>query len=271
MAVEHYENFPVASILLPKRLRRAVEIIYHFAREADDIADEGELSNAERLAKLDEFRAELRRIERKEQPLTPLFAEVAEIVQKHQLPIQLLHDLLDAFSQDVVKKRYENFAELMDYCRRSANPVGRLLLHLYDAATPQNVIYSDHICSSLQLINFWQDIEKDYKIARIYLPQEEMTRFGVTEVQISTGTMNKAWQELMQFQVQRARDMMRSGAPLGSILSGRIGLEMRLIIAGGNRILSKLESAKYDMFKHRPVLRPLDWLIMLFNSAPFKF
>jgi squalene synthase HpnC len=271
MAVEHYENFPVASILLPKRLRRAVEIIYHFAREADDIADEGDLSNEERLSKLEEFRAELRRIERNEQPLTPQFAAVAEVVQKHQLPIQLLHDLLDAFSQDVIKKRYANFDELMDYCRRSANPVGRLLLHLYDAAAPQNLIYSDHICSSLQLINFWQDIEKDYKIARIYLPQDEMTRFGVTEAQISTGTMNEAWQELMQFQVQRARDMMRSGAPLGSILSGRIGLEMRLIISGGNRILSKLESAKYDMFKHRPVLRPLDWLIMLFNSAPFKF
>ena len=271
MAVEHYENFPVASILLPKHLRRAVEIIYHFAREADDIADEGDLSNEERLAKLEEFRAELQRIECNEQPLTPLFAAVAEIVQKHQLPIQLLHDLLDAFSQDVVKKRYANFDELMDYCRRSANPVGRLLLHLYDAATPQNLIYSDHICSSLQLINFWQDIEKDYQIARIYLPQDEMARFGVSETQISNGSVDKAWQELMQFQVQRARDMMRSGAPLGSILSGRIGLEMRLIIAGGNRILSKLASAKYDVFKHRPVLRPLDWLIMLFNSAPFKF
>lgn len=271
MAVEHYENFPVASILLPKRLRRAVEIIYHFARQADDIADEGDLSNEERLAKLDEFRAELRRIEHNEQPLTSLFAAVAEVVQKHQLPIQLLHDLLDAFSQDVIKKRYANFDELMDYCRRSANPVGRLLLHLYDEATPQNLIYSDYICSSLQLINFWQDIEKDYKIARIYLPQDEMMHFGVTEAQISAGTVNNAWQELMQFQIQRARDMMRNGAPLGSILSGRIGLEMRLIIAGGNRILSKLESAKYDMFKHRPVLRPLDWLIMLFNSAPFKF
>jgi len=271
MAVDHYENFPVASILLPKHIRRAVEIIYHFAREADDIADEGDLPDAERLAKLDEFRAELQRMGTSEGPQTPLFAALAEIVKKFDLPVQLLHDLLDAFSQDVVKKRYATYDELLDYCRRSANPVGRLLLHLYDAATPQNLTWSDHICSSLQLINFWQDVQKDYAIARIYIPQDEMARFGVSEAQIAQGRTDRAWQELMQFQVQRAREMMRSGAPLGSILRGRIGLEMRLIIAGGNRILSKLESADYDMFRHRPVLRPHDWLIMLLNSAPFKF
>lgn len=271
MAVNHYENFPVASILLPKRLRRAVEVIYYFAREADDIADEGDLPDEERLARLDEFRAELTRIENGETPQTPLFKALAEIVKKYQLPLQLLHDLLDAFSQDVVKKRYANYDELLDYCRRSANPVGRLLLHLYDAATPQNLAYSDDICTSLQLINFWQDVQKDYAIARIYLPQDEMARFGVSETHIAQSRADQAWQALMQFQVQRARDMMRRGTPLGSILGGRIGLEMRLIIAGGNRILSKLEKAQYDMFRHRPLLRPLDWLIMLINSAPFNF
>ena len=271
MAVDHYENFPVASILLPRHIRRAVEIIYHFAREADDIADEGDMPDEERLAKLDEFRAELQRMGTAEGPRTPLFHALDEIVQKFSLPVQLLHDLLDAFSQDVVKKRYADFDELLAYCRRSANPVGRLLLHLYDAATPQNLAWSDNICSSLQLINFWQDVTKDYAIARIYLPQDEMARFGVSETHIAEGRADKAWQELMQFQVQRARAMMRHGAPLGSVLGGRIGLEMRLIIAGGNRILSKLESVDYDMFRHRPVLRPHDWLIMLAKSAPFGF
>lgn len=271
MAVDHYENFPVASILLPRRLRRAVEIIYNFARQADDIADEGDLSSEERLARLDEFRAELNRFGSGEAAQSPLFEALSEIVQKFQLPVQSLHDLLDAFSQDVVKKRYANYDELLNYCRRSANPVGRLLLHLYDAATPQNLAYSDDICTSLQLINFWQDVPKDYAIARIYLPQDEMARFGVSEAQIADGCVDTAWQELMQFQVQRARDMMKRGAPLGSILRGRIGLEMRLIIAGGNRILGKLEKAEYDMYRHRPVLRPHDWLIMLAKSAPFNF
>ncbi len=271
MAVNHYENFPVASILLPRRLRRAVEIIYHFARQADDYADEGDITNEERLAKLDDFRAELNRISEHETLQTSLFRDVADIVAQYQLPLQLFHDLLDAFSQDVVKKHYANFDELLDYCRRSANPVGRLLLHLYEEATPQNLIYSDAICTSLQLINFWQDVKKDYTIGRIYLPQDEMARFGVTEAHIAEERADSAWQGLMQFQVQRARDMMKNGAPLGSILSGRIGLEMRLIIAGGNRILDKLESAQFDMFRKRPVLRPFDWVIMLVKSAPFKF
>jgi len=271
MAVDHYENFPVASILLPRRIRRAVEIIYNFARQADDIADEGDMSSEERLAKLDEFRAELNRFGTSVAAQTPLFEALGAIVEKFQLPVQLLHDLLDAFSQDVVKKRYANFDELLDYTRRSANPVGRLLLHLYGAATPQNLAYSDDICTSLQLINFWQDVAKDYAIKRIYLPQDEMARFGVSESHIAEGRTDKAWQDLMQFQIQRARDMMQRGAPLGSILGGRIGLEMRLIIAGGNRILNKIQNVNYDIFQHRPVLRPHDWLIMLFKSAPFNF
>ena len=271
MPVDHYENFPVASILLPKRLRRAVELIYNFARQADDFADEGDLKNEERFSALDGFRDELKRIAANEIPLTPLFRDLAIIIAQHQLPLQLFHDLLDAFSQDVLKKRYANFDEVQDYCRRSANPVGRLLLYLYEEATPQNLKYSDAICTSLQLINFWQDIAKDYAINRIYLPQDEMTHFGVTEEHIAQWRADKAWQQFIQFQIQRTRDMMRSGAPLGSILTGRIGMEMRLIIAGGNRILDKLEAVQFDMFHHRPVLRPFDWVIMLGKSAPFNF
>jgi len=271
MAVDHYENFPVASILLPKRLRRPVEIIYHFARQADDFADEGDIPNEERLAKLDAFRAELNRIASNETPQTPLFRDVANIVAEHQLPLQLFHDLLDAFSQDVVKKRYANFDELLDYCRRSANPVGRLLLHLYEEATPQNLVYSDNICTSLQLINFWQDVKKDYAIGRVYIPLDDMARFGVTEQQIALGNPDKLWRDLMRFQVNRARDMMKNGAPLGTILTGRIGLEMRLIIAGGNRILQKLRSVNFDMFERRPVLQMHDWIIILMQSAPLRF
>lgn len=271
MAVEHYENFPVASILLPRHLRRPVEIIYNFARQADDFADEGDMPNAERLARLDGFRAELKRIEANEVPQMPLFRDVAEIVAQHHLPLQLFHDLLDAFSQDVVKKRYANFDELLNYCRRSANPVGRLLLHLYQEATPQNLIYSDAICTSLQLINFWQDVKKDYAIGRIYIPQDDMLRFGVSAAQIAQGNPDKVWRDLMRFEVDRAADMMNSGAALGTLLPGRLGLEMRMIIAGGNRILQKLRGVNFDMFDRRPVLQMHDWVIMLLRSAPFSF
>ena len=271
MSVDHYENFPVASILLPKRLRKPVAAIYHFARAADDIADEGDLPGEERLRRLGGFRAELARIEANETPLTPLFQNLAAEIRRHALPMQPFYDLLDAFSQDVVKKRYASFDELLGYCRRSANPVGTLLLHLYGEATPVNIAHSDNICTSLQLINFWQDVAKDYAIGRIYLPQDELARYGVGEEQIARREADDVWRRLMKFEVDRARGMMLSGAPLGSILTGRIGLEMRMIIAGGLRILDKLEAADYDMFRCRPVLRPFDWVIMLAKSAPFRF
>ncbi len=269
MSVDHYENFPVASILMPKRLRKPVAAIYHFARAADDIADEGELSDEERLKQLDEFRAELKRIESSETPHTALFRNLAAEIREHALPMQPLYDLLDAFSQDVVKKRYADFDELLDYCRRSANPVGNLLLHLYGEASEVNLKYSDAICTSLQLINFWQDVAKDWAIARVYLPQDDLAKHKVSEAQIAQGICDENWRALMRFEVQRAREMMLYGKPLGSILTGRIGLEMRMIIAGGLRILDKLESADYDMFNKRPVLRPFDWVIMLAKSAPF--
>jgi squalene synthase HpnC len=270
MSVDHYENFPVASILIPKRLRKPVAAIYHFARSADDIADEGDLPDQERLQRLDEFRAELGRIADDQTPLTPLFINLGAEIRRHVLPLQPFHDLLDAFSQDVVKKRYNDFADLLDYCRRSANPVGNLLLHLYGEATPVNIAYSNAICTSLQIINFWQDVAKDYAIGRIYLPLDELAQYGVSEEQIAQGITDDAWRELMKFQVDRARAMMLTGKPLGTILTGRIGLEMRMIIAGGLRILDKLESAQYDMFRHRPALHPFDWVIMLAKSAPLS-
>ncbi|BBI99811.1 squalene synthase HpnC [Ferrigenium kumadai] len=268
-SIEHYENFPVASILMPKRLRKPVAAIYHFARAADDIADEGELSDEERLKQLDEFRAKLKRIEAHEVPRTALFENLAAEIREHGLPMQPLYDLLDAFSQDVMKKRYANFDELLDYCRRSANPVGNLLLHLYGEATPVNLAYSDAICTSLQLINFWQDVSKDWAIARVYLPQDDLAVHKVSESQIAQGIVDDNWRALMRLEVQRAREMMLYGKPLGTILTGRIGLEMRMIIAGGLRILDKIEAADYDMFNRRPVLRPFDWVIMLAKSAPF--
>jgi phytoene synthase len=271
MPVDHYENFPVASILMPGRLRKPVAAIYHFARAADDIADEGELPDAERLQRLNDFRDELTHIANGETPLTPLFKRLAAEIGAHHLPMQPFHDLLDAFSQDVVKKRYDNYDQLQDYCRRSANPVGNLLLHLYEEATPVNIAYSDAICTALQLINFWQDVAKDWNIGRVYLPLDEMTTFGVNEMQVAQGVSDDKWRALMKFQVDRARALILQGAPLGSILSGRIGLEMRMIIAGGLRILDKLEAADYDMFRRRPVLRPFDWVIMLSKSAAMRF
>ncbi len=270
MAVNHYENFPVASVLLPKRLRKPVELIYAFARQADDFADEGDFPAMVRLENLARFERELVRLENRQAPTIGLFADLGEVIREFNLPIALFRDLLSAFSQDVVKTRYANFAEVMDYCRRSANPVGRLLLHLYRATDARNLAWSDDICTSLQLINFWQDVEIDFRKDRIYLPADEMAEYRVTESQIAQGGTGGNWRDLMAFQVERTRRMLMAGAPLGRTLPGRIGLELRMIVMGGNRILEKLQASGGDVFRHRPVLRAGDWTIM-FTRALFAY
>jgi len=266
VSIGHYENFPVASLLLPPALRVPIAVIYRFARSADDFADEGDLPNTERLRQLDAYRVELSRIARGEPPGSPLFADLARIVRAHQIPLQLLHDLLDAFSQDVVKNRYANFAEVLDYCRRSANPVGRLLLHLFGASSPENLRDSDAVCTGLQLVNFWQDVALDYAKDRIYLPQDEMARFGVGEAHLTDRRRDAAWRSLLGFQAERARAMLESGAPLGSRLPGRIGLEIRTTVQGGLRILDKLAAAEFDMFLRRPTLKWFDWPLLLLRA-----
>ena len=269
-AIQHYENFPVASVLLPRHLRYPVRLIYAFARQADDFADEGSDAPEQRLAKLQVFKDELDRIERGEPSDNPLFQDLARVIQAHGLPLQYFRDLLDAFSQDVVKTRYADFGEVMDYCRRSANPIGRLLLHLYGHTDARQLALSDGICSALQLINFLQDIAIDYRKGRIYLPQDELARYGIGEQQLARGETNGLWWPFMQFQIERTRKMLQAGAPLGKQLPGRIGLELRLIVMGGDRILHKLHSAHGDVFHARPVLKPSDWLLMLYRALRAK-
>ena len=262
MAVGHYENFPVASLLLPAPLREPIEVIYRFARSADDFADEGDDPPEIRLRKLNDYRRQL------VAPSSPFFHDLQKIIREHELPVALFADLLDAFAQDVTKKRYANFSEVLDYCRRSANPVGRLLLHLFKRTTDSNLRDSDAICSALQLVNFWQDVDIDYaRDGRIYLPQDEMARHGVTEAQISRKECDDAWRALMKFQVDRAKSLIISGKPLGHALPGRIGLEIRATMQGGLRILEKIESAGYDVFRRRPKLGALDWPLLLLRAV----
>ena len=270
LANTHYENFPVASALLPMRLRKPIGLIYSFARQADDFADEGDLIPEQRLALLDGFRQELNRIGTGETPQSEFFQTLAVMIAEHKLPLQPFYDLLDAFSQDVVKTRYENFGEVMDYCRRSANPIGRLLLHLYGEATPRNIGHADAICSALQIINFLQDVAIDYRKDRIYFPLDEMKKFRITEAQIARSDASGTWWTFMQFEIERARKLLQSGAPLGLVLPGRIGLEMRTIIAGGETILRKLHQHHGDMYQHRPVLQPWDWARVLFKAIRKK-
>ena len=279
MPVDHYENFPVASWLLPARLRPPVEAIYAFARGADDIADEGDLSDAARLRGLERYSRALDAIAAGDTPAEAPFARLAAAVREYDLPVPLLRDLIDAFSQDVVKKRYATFAELADYARRSANPVGRLLLHLFEhrksarrfsaAATTDkvpdtfSVAQSDLVCSALQYVNFWQDVEVDWAKGRVYIPQEDLERFGVDERQIEERRVDARWTALMRFECDRARDMLVAGKPLGRALPGRVGLEIRATIEGGIAIADRITAVSGDVFRHRPRLRKRDWARIL--------
>ncbi|ASK28085.1 squalene synthase HpnC [Neisseria chenwenguii] len=264
MSVNHYENFPVGSLAMPRRLRKPVHAIYAFARTADDTADEGNAEDAERLQGLDHLENELDLIRNGKKPETPLMQRLQnEAIRPFSLPLEPFYDLLSAFHQDVVKKRYQNFGELVDYCRRSANPVGRIMLHLYGETDPVSIAQSDGICTALQLINFWQDVAVDWQKDRVYIPQDDLTRFNVSEAQISGGQADFAFQRLMAYECERAFQMLKGGSPLGKTLKGRIGFELRMIIVGGQLILQKLDGCKYNVFEQRPVLDKKDWLIIV--------
>ncbi len=266
MSVDHYENFPVASFLVPAPLRRPIELIYRFARGADDIADEGDAAPEERLAGLAAYQAELAHIAGGSRPETPLFVALAEVIERHALPLQPFRDLLDAFAQDVVKTRYADYPELLDYCRRSANPVGRLVLHLFGRSEAQQLLQSDCICTALQLINFWQDVAVDWQKDRIYLPQTDLARFRVAEADLAAGRWSANWAALMDFQIDRARDLMHQGAPLVHTLPGRLGWEIRHTVQGGLRILERIRRVRGDVFRQPPRLGKRDWLVVAGRS-----
>lgn len=266
MSVNHYENFPVASILLPSRLRPAVKIIYRFARTADDIADEGDATAAQRLALLEQYEIGIHHIAQGAPTDHPLFRELGKVIRQHNLPIQPFRDLLSAFKQDVTTQRYPDFAGVLDYCARSANPVGAIMLHLYQAATAENLRLSDSICSALQLINFWQDVALDWDKRRIYLPLQDLASFGISEQQLADGQADCAWQTMMRFQVQRARDLLLQGSPLAKRLPGRMGWELRLVVQGGLRILELLDEVDGDVFSRRPKLGKSDWLLLTWRA-----
>lgn len=261
MSGKHYENFPVASWLCPPALRPAVAAIYGFARTADDIADEGDASPPERLEALAAFRADLGRVMAAETPSArwpEVFLPLSRAVARHGLPGPLLAALLDAFEQDVVQSSYADREELLAYCRRSANPVGRLLLHLYGIADAASLARSDAICTALQLANFWQDLGIDAARGRLYVPQSDCRRFGVEPRQLLARQESAAVHALVLDLVAWTRELMLSGAPLVHSVPGRAGLELRLVVHGGLRILERIQRLQGATLTTRPILRWTD-------------
>ena len=265
---DHYENFPVASWLCPPRLRPPIAAIYAFARTADDIADEGDASPAERLAALQALRADLAAAAQGAAASArwpEVFGPLAVALRDFALPEPLLAALLSAFVQDIEKTRdgtaYTDRAELLDYCARSANPVGRLLLHLCNVRDTTALAQSDAICSALQLINFWQDPSVDLPRGRLYCPLADCAAHGVTPESLgSSGSASPAREalDLIASEVAWARGLMQQGAPLVHRLPGRMGWELRFVVQGGLRILDKIEALGFDTLRHRPTIGAAD-------------
>lgn len=280
----HYENFPVASWLCPPRLRPPIAAIYHFARTADDIADEGDASPDARLADLRAYRAELAAAARGAAPAASrwpqVFGPLAHSIARFALPEDLLADLLSAFMQDIVKTRdgepYADRAELLDYCRRSANPVGRLLLHLYGVNDAQALVQSDAICSALQLINFWQDPSVDLPRGRFYLPLADCAAHGLAPGDfkafrpLGPAPPSQAAIHLMAAEAAWARALMNQGAPLVHRLPGRAGWELRFVVQGGLRILDKIEALGFDSFCRRPTIGSIDAPLLIWRALRMR-
>jgi phytoene synthase len=276
LAREHYENFPVGR-LVPREMQPHVHAVYAFARYADDLADEGYagsrkesgardvMTPPQRLAALDDWERQLLA-----PPGTPglhfIFVALHDTIRRLDLPTSLFTDLVSAFRQDVVKRRYADFAEVLDYCRRSANPIGRLVLLLHGKREEELHLLSDHICTGLQLANFWQDVSVDLEKDRIYLPEDERTVHGVTEEQLFARRCDANYRRLLKFQVARTQGIFDAGAPLTKKLRGLLRVEIRLTWLGGTAILRKIEAQDYDTLGRRPKLGKADFAFLFVKA-----
>lgn len=266
---KHYENFPVASLLCPPHLRSTVRAIYGFARTADDIADEGDASPQQRTDDLLALKQALHACANGgpvDARWTQVFAPLATALRTHQLPLHLLEDLLSAFMQDVIKHDYADRSELLDYCRRSANPVGRLLLHLYGIDDAVSLQRADAICSALQLINFWQDLSIDGPRGRLYIPLSDLTRHGLCPQSLRDCQDSPTARALIDELCGWTKALMLEGQPLVYRLPGRAGWELRLVVQGGLRILERIERMHYTTLIHRPVIKAPDVVVMAWRA-----
>lgn len=279
IARTHYENFPVASRFIPKKLRTAITVIYAFARTADDIADEGNLEPEQRLKILNRYR---QYINQKGDHCYPqgndlIFSALQDVIKSHHLPLPLFLDLLSAFEQDVIKKEYDNFSGIVDYCKKSACPIGRLVLHLTLNASEQNFYYSDCICTALQLIDFLQDLSSDLLIRdRCYLAQDELKNHGLSKEFLRTAALSYqedpnmttpqtiALQSLVSQQLNHIENLLHQGKPLARVLTGRFGFEFRLVLASAHKMLEKLK-IRPSIFT-RPSIKRFEWPLLILQA-----
>ncbi len=264
LARRHYENFSVASLFLPRHLHRHFHTVYAYCRWADDLADEAG-GGARSLDLLRWWREELLRCY-DATPRHPVLLALQPTIRRFRIPPAPFLDLLFAFEQDQLVKRYRTFEQLVGYCRYSANPVGRLVLYLCEAFDEERAALSDHVCTALQLANFWQDVARDFELGRVYLPEEDRRRFGYPDADLEQRRFTPAFVDLMRFEVDRARDLFYRGFPLVERLPEAIQPDVELFVRGGLAILGKIEKGKYNVWKRRPVLAKWEKALLMLGA-----
>ncbi len=261
IAKTHYENFPVGSLLIPKRYREPIHLVYMFARVADDFADEGTMSDAERILKLQEWQMQLHLAVNGESSIG-LFKQLSKVLEEFHIPLQLFDDLITAFKNDVSNPEYQTFEEVLGYCNFSANPIGRILLRIFDCSSEETDRLSDAICTALQLTNFWQDISVDTRRNRIYIPLSDLQSYAIQSSDLQTIRNAESFRELMKLEIKRTRDLFMTGKPLFALVNRQFRFELKMIWHGGMRILEKIEAQNFETRISRPTLNLFDKIVI---------
>lgn len=261
----HYENFPVISYFFSRKDKKHIAVIYQFARTADDLADEGDFNSQERIKLINEYEEKLKSAVNGKFH-SDYWRALKNTIDTKKIDPKNLFDLLSAFKQDIVKDSYSNMEELEDYCKRSANPVGRIILSIFDQSNTENIKLSDNICTALQLTNFWQDVSIDILKERVYLPKDHLEKFGISRHEIESGIMSNKLKELIKFEVEYTKAKFIIGRKLVNRLKGRIKWQIKLTILGGEAILKKIEKNNYIVLNFRPRLTKLSYLKLIFKS-----
>jgi squalene synthase HpnC len=262
----HYENFPVVSLFLPKRLRKHIAVVYQFARQADDLADEGNINCELRIANLELYEKSFKKCLAGNYE-NFFWHALQNTILGFNLTPQYFLDLLSAFKQDVVKNRYNSFSEILNYCERSANPVGRIILEFFDIRDELSINYSDAVCTALQLTNFYQDVSIDIEKGRVYIPLDEVEKFGVGLNQFELKKNNANFEKLLKFQVERTKDIFLVGHKLVERLPGQLRPQIKMTILGGEKILEKIEKLNYNVLNFRPKLSKQDYLKLFMKTV----
>ena len=267
---KHYENFPVATFLFPKKNRNAATILYLFARTADDIADEGSMKKNQRLILLNNYQDNIDKIKNNNSDIPDLFKDIDKIIRNYSIPIELFESFLIAFKQDVIKNKYKNFSELIGYCNNAASPAGQMILCLFQSDSKENITYSNYICQALALIGMTQDFHEDYLKGRLYIPTDEMKKFNLKESDIKNLQFTSDWELFKKFWLSRIELLINKGVPLEIKTYGRLRLQVRVMIAAARLLLKRMKEERCNLFLSPPKLTKIDWVILLCRCILIK-